>query len=241
MPILRCQRRPLPAPRSGLQSRQFHADAGHAEDGGAVVADQLAREADQDRRQGRQPRPVCDLPDGRGRGAAADVPGNPVADRPAAGTAGRRHDERWRQMQQTTAAEVRLDAGRAARFSASVRSTGGFDRLPRTRCAICRCSRRPKGRSWSRNDPESGECRLKTSVQIGLWDKMRVLRRINAKKTVVTIVILLLGSLATAYWMYRPKADLPPTQNIWRSVSWRLQLYLRKAEGDIPDLSWSEL
>jgi|SRR5580704_8634664 hypothetical protein len=48
-------------------------------------------------------------------------------------------------MQQTTAAEVRLDAGRAARFSASVRSTGGFDRLPRTRCAICRCSRRPKG------------------------------------------------------------------------------------------------
>jgi hypothetical protein len=63
-------------------------------------------------------------------------------------------------MQQTTAAEVRLDAGRAARFSASVRSTGGFDRLPRTRCAICRCSRRPKGRSWSRNDPESGECRF---------------------------------------------------------------------------------
>jgi hypothetical protein len=52
-------------------------------------------------------------------------------------------------MQQTTVAEVRLDAGRAARFSASVRSTGGFDRLPRTRCAICRCSRRPKGRSWS--------------------------------------------------------------------------------------------
>jgi hypothetical protein len=42
----------------GLQSRQFHADAGDAEDGGAVVADQLAREADQDRRQGREPRPL---------------------------------------------------------------------------------------------------------------------------------------------------------------------------------------
>src|SRR4029077_16855766 len=70
-------------------------------------------------------------------------------------------------MQQTTAAEVRLDAGRAARFSASVRSTGGFDRLPRTRCAICRCSRRPKGRSWSRNDPESGECRLIDPA--GIW------------------------------------------------------------------------
>ena len=33
-----------------LQSRQFHADAGDAEDRGAVVADQPAREADQDRR-----------------------------------------------------------------------------------------------------------------------------------------------------------------------------------------------
>src|SRR6478736_6345460 len=75
----------LPAPRAGLQSRQFHADAGDAEDGGAVVADQLAREADQDRRQGREPRPLHNLSDGRGRGAATDVPGNPVADRPATG------------------------------------------------------------------------------------------------------------------------------------------------------------
>src|SRR5271169_4320998 len=68
-------------------------------------------------------------------------------------------------MQQTTVAEVRLDAGRAARFSDSVRSTGGFDRLPRTRCAICRCSRRPEGRSWPRNDPESGECRMNLQLR----------------------------------------------------------------------------
>jgi hypothetical protein len=40
---------------------KFHADAGDTEDGGAVVADQLAREADQDRRQGREPRPLHDL------------------------------------------------------------------------------------------------------------------------------------------------------------------------------------
>jgi hypothetical protein len=59
-------------------------------------------------------------------------------------------------------AEVRLDAGRAERFSASVR-TGDFDRLPRTRGAICRCSRRSKRRSWPRNDPESGECPLNGS------------------------------------------------------------------------------
>ena len=85
MLILRRQRRPPPAPRAGLQSRQFHADAGDAEDGGAVVADQLAREADQDRRQGREPRPLHDLSDSRGRGAATDVPGNRDVDRPTAG------------------------------------------------------------------------------------------------------------------------------------------------------------
>jgi hypothetical protein len=52
---------------------------------GAVVADQPAREADQDRRQGRQPRPLRDLPDGRGRSLfrLARVRGGKV--RPAAG------------------------------------------------------------------------------------------------------------------------------------------------------------
>ena len=38
-------------------------------------------------RQGREPRPLHHLSDGGGRGAAADVPGNSVADRPAAGAA----------------------------------------------------------------------------------------------------------------------------------------------------------
>ena len=36
---------------------------------------------------GRQPRALCDLPDGRGRGVATDVRRHPVADRSAAGTA----------------------------------------------------------------------------------------------------------------------------------------------------------
>jgi hypothetical protein len=41
-----CQRRPSSAPRTGLQPRQFHADAGDAQNGRAVVADQPAREVD---------------------------------------------------------------------------------------------------------------------------------------------------------------------------------------------------
>src|SRR5262245_7967653 len=43
---------------AGLQPRQLHADAGDAPGGGAVVAEQPTREADQDRCQGRQPRPL---------------------------------------------------------------------------------------------------------------------------------------------------------------------------------------
>src|SRR5260370_39490402 len=49
--------------------------------------DQPSGEADQDRRQGGEPRALRYVSDGRGRGAATDVPGNPVADRPVAGTA----------------------------------------------------------------------------------------------------------------------------------------------------------
>jgi hypothetical protein len=43
---------------------------------GAVVADQ-------DRREGRQPRTLRDVPDGRGRGIATDVRRHLVVDRPA--------------------------------------------------------------------------------------------------------------------------------------------------------------
>src|SRR3984893_1995626 len=61
---------------------KFHANPGDARGSGAVVPDEFAGEADQDRRQGRQPRPLRHVPDGRGRGAATDVPRNSVAHRP---------------------------------------------------------------------------------------------------------------------------------------------------------------
>ena len=64
MPFLRRQRGASPAPCTGLQSRQLHANAGNAEGGGAVVANQPAREADQDRRQGGEPWALRHLPDG---------------------------------------------------------------------------------------------------------------------------------------------------------------------------------
>jgi hypothetical protein len=68
-----------------------HADVGAAQGDLAVVADKPAREADQDRREGHQPGPLRDLPNGRGR-AATDVRENSLAHCPAAGGAPRRHE-----------------------------------------------------------------------------------------------------------------------------------------------------
>jgi Transposase DDE domain group 1 len=76
------------------------------------VADQPTGEADQDGREGRQPRALRDIPDGRGRSALRDVRRNPLADRPVASTAGTSVTVRRRQMRETTTAEARLDAGK---------------------------------------------------------------------------------------------------------------------------------
>src|SRR6202049_3443357 len=160
MPHLRRQRGSPSTPCPRVQPRQLSAQACNAQDGAAVVADQPAREAGQDRREGGEPWALRDLPDGRGCGVSSDVPGNPIADRAAAGTARAGMTRRSEQMRRTTRAEVRPDEGRATRLSASARSTGDFDHLPCTPHTICRCSRRPKGRAWPHNDPESGECRL---------------------------------------------------------------------------------
>jgi len=52
-------------------------------------------------------------------GVAADVPGNPVAHRPAAGAAGTGRTGRSGQMRQTTTVEVRLDEDKAASTGAT--------------------------------------------------------------------------------------------------------------------------
>src|SRR3954466_6970617 len=91
-----------------------------------MVADQPARKADQNWREGRQPWPIRNIPTGRSCGLARDVHRNPFADCPAASSAraGMR-DQRWQTLQSATA-EVRLDPAKSARFSGSVPSN---DRL----------------------------------------------------------------------------------------------------------------
>src|SRR5262249_29101474 len=63
------------------------ADAGDARADQGLVTDKLEGEAGQDRRESREPRPLCRLPNGRGRHPTANVPGDFAAHRGTAAAA----------------------------------------------------------------------------------------------------------------------------------------------------------
>src|SRR5215831_13450732 len=86
VPNVRRQRGAAPASCARLQPRQFPAHAGAGADQG-LVADDLEGQADQDRREGSEPRPLCYLPDGRGRHPTANVPRDFAAHRGTAAAA----------------------------------------------------------------------------------------------------------------------------------------------------------
>src|SRR5262249_43275086 len=87
VPDVRGQRRAAPTSCARLQPRQFPAHAGDARADQGLVTDKLEGEADQDWRESREPRPLCRLPDGRGRHPAANVPGDFAAHRGTAAAA----------------------------------------------------------------------------------------------------------------------------------------------------------
>src|SRR5260370_36784523 len=71
---------------------------------------------------------------------------------------------------------------------------------------------------------------------------------IKKRTLVISGAIILVGTICAAalYWRldyWKSAADLESASNekIWTAVSCRAQLYLQKAQGEIPDLSWSEL
>ena len=113
---------------------------------GYVVADQPVREADQDWREGRQPRTLHHVPNGRGGGIATDVCRHPVADRPAPGTTRARMRSQRHRMWQGMTVEVRFDAVGATRFSAPAWSTSGFEGLLGATSGVAHCSKHSKGR-----------------------------------------------------------------------------------------------
>src|SRR5215831_6490193 len=88
VPNVRRQRGAAPASCTRLQPRQFLADAGDARADQGLVTDESEGKADQDRREGGESsRPLCYLPDGRGRHRTANVPGDFAPDRGATAAA----------------------------------------------------------------------------------------------------------------------------------------------------------
>src|SRR5262249_37670780 len=87
VPNVRRQRGAAPASCARLQPRQFPAHAGDAKANQGLVTDDPEGQADQDRREGGEPRPLCYLPDGRGRHRTANVPEDFAADRGATAAA----------------------------------------------------------------------------------------------------------------------------------------------------------
>jgi alcohol dehydrogenase (cytochrome c) len=63
-----------------------------------------------------------------------------------------------------------------------------------------------------------------------------------AKKVVTTIIVLiaLIGIVGGAYYYSKVNAVTPISER-WPAISWRAQVYLKKALGGIPELSWTEL
>src|SRR6478672_6702428 len=78
---VRGQRRAAPASCARLQSWQLSPHACNTGADQGLVADELEGEADQDRREGGEPRTLCRLPNGGGRHPTTNVPGDTAADR----------------------------------------------------------------------------------------------------------------------------------------------------------------
>jgi alcohol dehydrogenase (cytochrome c) len=56
----------------------------------------------------------------------------------------------------------------------------------------------------------------------------------------IATTIVLIGSVGGTYYYYRAHT-VRPLSDVWPQISWRAQIYSRKALGEIPELSWAEL
>ncbi len=119
MSVIRRQRGSSTASCAGLQSRQFSAHAGDAGADQGVVADEPEGKADQDRREDRQPWPLCRVSDGRSRHSQKSLCRHSADDRGTAAAA-RCIDSVMRSVSRIpskTGGKVRLDDGKFGKFS----------------------------------------------------------------------------------------------------------------------------
>ena len=159
VPNVRRQRGAAPASCARLQPRQFPAHAGDAAADQGLVADDLEGQAD--RREGGEPRPLCYLPDGRGRHRTANVPRDIAAHRGATAAAITSASVRRSMscIQEQPTEGVRTNAGKMARSDPrpSARVTEVLVAIGTLRLS---CNRAGKTRTLMPVWDSSGESRL---------------------------------------------------------------------------------
>src|SRR5215813_13633483 len=139
---VRGQRRAAPTSCARLQSWQLSPHACNTGANQGLVADELEGEADQDRREGGEPRTLCRLPNGGGRHPTTNVPGDSAADRGTTAAATTR--ARLSRVQAQSTGGMRPDASENSQINPSTivraaRAAGSQPYLPsgfQGRCKI---------------------------------------------------------------------------------------------------------
>src|SRR6478736_4374703 len=159
---VRGQRRAAPASCARLQSWQLSPHACNTGADQGLVADELEGEADQDRREGGEPRTLCRLPNCGGRHPTTNVPGDTAADRGTTAAT-------------TTRASVRRSVSKSNRQKECVQMPGKMARsdprpafgLPEVLVAVSTsrlsCKRAGKARTLMPVGDSSGESRFDTT------------------------------------------------------------------------------
>jgi len=161
-------------PTANQTARKLSAHAGDAGADERLVDDDTQRESYQERGEGRQSRPLCHVPDGRGRHSAKPVGLHLADDRRAATAATGRAWNAWSVRVSCARAkltgEVRRDDGkrnvlgrRAQRRSAQIPNRRGGLVNPA-------CQKPPVGADLARNHWTSGECGLREITVINEFD-----------------------------------------------------------------------
>src|SRR5215813_8547482 len=162
---LRRQCGAAPASCARLQPRQFPAHAGDAGADQGMVADDLEGQADQDRREGGEPRPLHHLPDGRGRHRTANVPRDFAAHRGTAAAATTSASVRRSMscIQEQPTEGVRPNARENGQIRPFEQAFGLSEVLVAVSTSRLSCKRAGKARTLMPVLDSSGESRLKWS------------------------------------------------------------------------------
>src|SRR5262245_42764468 len=257
VPNVRRQRGAASASCARLQPRRFPAHAGDAGADQGLVADDLEGQADQDRREGSEPRPLCYLPDGRGRHRTANVPRDFAAHRGATAAATTSASVRRSMscIQEQPTEGVRPNARENGQIRPSTKRSG----YPRCWWRSHLASVLQEGRENANIDAGLGfiwrisvynppRVPLRISVPITQYVKLRFEPVLGSRVVAAPVVFKLLDKIKQSPTLQELDDFLDPTEPTLHLGGWRLEYFMtdlllacfegrRFTDADAEDLS----